>query len=324
MNQTNTESTESSSSASQDLSELPFNEYEAARKAGTSGSVEVEKSATDLKSDQNESSESDTEENDSEEQLDEAEEKELDSDSKDLDDKPKKKSGFQRRIDKLNAAKAKVQQEADFWREQALKGAGEPKTESKKADSTPATAEGEPNPENYDTHSEFVRDLTRWEIKQAEKIRDQEAEQSRLKSEREKAAKTLRDGIKSFKETHDDFDDVVESVDDVLMSPVIQQAILSSDNGPELMYELAKNRAEYERINSLEPVAAARAIGRLEAKLSAESTEKRSEPVKTTKAPKPLAPVGKGSGLVTKSLNDPSISFEEYERLRMQQLKSKR
>src|SRR5206468_5111195 len=93
--------------------------------------------------------------------------------------KPKKKGGFQRRIDKLNAAKAAAQQEADYWKRLALeKGAGEPKKDQvdSKAPATAQSNEGKPNPDNFDTHAEYVEALTDWKTEQNFKKRAQQSE----------------------------------------------------------------------------------------------------------------------------------------------------
>jgi hypothetical protein len=301
------------------LSELSFADYEAARKGESKAPEESdEKSATDSKSDQNESPESDPEENEAEETKDDEDEE---SESKE-DDKPKKKGGVHRRIDKLVKAKAQAQQEAEYWREQAMKSSGQ-KAESKKVGSTPAVADDKPNPENFDTHAEYVEALTDWKITQKEKLQAQAAAESARKSEQEKAIKSHVERVKSFSKSVDDFSEVLESVDDIRVSETVEQAIIESENGPALMYELAKNREEFERINSLPPIAAARELGRIEARLTA-STEKRSEAKKVTSAPRPVAPVGRSSGASVKpALNDPNIPFAEYERQRLAQLRRK-
>jgi hypothetical protein len=82
------------------------------------------------------------------------------------------------------------------------------------------------------------------------------------------------------------------------------------------MYELAKNRKEYERINSLNALAMAREIGKIEAKLSrSKTTEAQEEIKKITKAPAPLKPVGsKSSGISNKSPDE--MDFHEYKKWR--------
>src|SRR5690348_10626658 len=88
------------------------------------GKEEVKSSAPELKDalEQNKNSEPDTEETEVEgEAKDESEDSaEADEDSDESKDtekgKPKKKGGFQRRIDKLNAAKSEFQREAEYWK----------------------------------------------------------------------------------------------------------------------------------------------------------------------------------------------------------------
>ena len=131
-----------------------------------------------------------------------------------------------------------------------------------------------------------------------------------------------RERVKSFADKTEDFMDVIEAVDDIPVSAALQEIIVSSENGPELMYELAKNREEYERIAKLSPLAVARELGKLEVKLAARASEQKAEPKKLTKAPQPIEPVGSGgAGKVRKSITDPDISQAEYERLRREQLK---
>jgi hypothetical protein len=62
------------------------------------------------------------------ESKDDAEELEASGDDK---DKPKKKGGFQRRIDKLNAAKADAQREAEYWKQEALKSVSQSQARAK-------------------------------------------------------------------------------------------------------------------------------------------------------------------------------------------------
>ncbi|MFC0282410.1 hypothetical protein ACFFJB_02055 [Camelimonas abortus] len=57
-----------------------------------------------------------------------------------------------------------------------------------------------------------------------------------------------------------------------------------------LKYHLAKNPADLQRLNAMDPLSAARAIGRLEAKLSLPTANR------TSKAPPPTAPIKGGAG----------------------------
>ncbi len=71
------------------------------------------------------------------------------------------------------------------------------------------------------------------------------------------------------------------------VSDVLKQLLLESEKGPLLQYHFAKNASDLRRINALPPLAAAREVGRLEARLSL------AKPSTATNAPPPVtAPKG--------------------------------
>lgn len=332
--QPNEQSTETTQTQAKDPGELSFSEYEAMRRGGGK-SVETSqpaalaaKPAEQKKSEESETSETEDSEVEADEESEvEGDEPEAKEDSE--KDKPRKKGGFQRRIDKLNARNTAIQQQLEYWKEQALKGAKldskDKPAEKSDAPKGEANQAGKPDPDKFDTHAEYVEALTDWKLEQREKAAREKAEQDRIKTEQETLIKSHTERVKAFTEKTKDFHEVLEQVDDVPVSPTVEHILLSSENGPELMYELAKNRADYERINKLSPVAAAREIGKIEAKIaaskSASSETKKQEPKKLTQAPKPIAPVGGSKGTVEKSIDDPELSFAEYERLRREQMK---
>ena len=243
------------------------------------------------------------------------------------DDKTaKKKGGFQRRIDKLNAAKATAQQETEYWKNLALKSAVDPKTEPK-VEPTKAKAEaGKPDPSKFDTHAAYVEALTDWKTDQKLSERDQKDEQKKAQTAQAKLVETYVERKNDFAEKAKDFYEVVSEVDDIQMSSAFREIILSSENGPELAYELAKNREEYARVNKLPPLAAAREMGKLEAKLSKPSETKTKETKTASSAPKPIAPVGGGgkASAPPKTLEEAAKhSFAEFKRLREAELKTK-
>lgn len=301
--------------ADQDLS---FSEYEKLRR-GESVVREQPKSAPEQKKAQEQK---DHVESDTAKAEDEVVDQENDDDHDEGEEraKPKKKGGFQRRIDKLNARAAESERRSQALEQELaqLKGAGAGKvpTETK-------SQEGKPSPDNFETHAEYVDALTDWKIEQKEIARKQEAEKSKLEIEHKAKLKTHYDRVNAFAEKVKDFKEKLEEVDDVMLPSAFQEVIFSSDNGPELLYELAKNRSELERIAKLPPLACARELGRLESKLPGlSSEEKKQEQKKITKAPKPIDPVGKNAkGVVAKSIDDPDLTFSEYEKLRREQLK---
>lgn len=63
-----------------------------------------------------------------------------------------------------------------------------------------------------------------------------------------------------------DYDEVV-GLSEVVVAPHVTDTILESDRGPEVAYYLAQHPEKADQINGLSPIAAARAIGRIEASL---------------------------------------------------------
>lgn len=277
-----------------------------AAQGNLSKDVEVEKKPAPEKSDEKElpaseadtSSDDETDENDS----DESEE------TQGTEEKPKKKkSGFKKRIDKLNSRLSEREREIAFLREQMAKTA-QPKEEV--AQKSESKGDGEPNPDDFETIKDYTRAVAKWELAQDKKL---QAEQE-LKSKQQKEVEAHNKRVEAFAKSQDDFWDVIEDVDDIQASEPLQQLILESDLGPQLMYEIASNREEFLRLNALNERSLAREIGKLEAKLSS-SKEVYQETKKPTKTPAPLKTVGnKSSGTSTKSPDE--MDFHEYKKWR--------
>jgi hypothetical protein len=284
---------------------------ESEEQSSTSSAPEAEKP-----SEQNNASESDPE----------GEKKPETNEESELEEKEsgKKKGGFQRRIDKLSAKITAKDQELEYWKQQALKGAGAPKMEPEvKPLVQSLTSDGKPKPENFETHAEYVEALTDWKTEQKLRERDQRAAKERFDEAQSKIVTSYSERAKAFSTKTPDFQEVIEEVNHIPLSPTLQDIILNSENGPELAYELAKNPGEFERISKLPPTVCAREVGRFEVKLN--SSKRSGTEKKITQAPTPIAPVGTGGkGSVAKSIYDQGLSQTEYEALRREQLKKRR
>lgn len=264
-------------------------------------------------SEQKESTESETEE---------TEETEGQGKEEKESEAPKKKGGFQRRIDKLNSRVSAKEQEVEYWKQQALKSASAttPTSESK-----PKAAEGKPKPESFDTHTDYVEALTDW--KTDTKLQERDAKQFKETFDREqtKIVSSYTEKAKAFSAKNADFADVISEVDHIPISASLRDLLLNADNGPQLAYELAKLPEDYARIAKLPPLACAREIGKLEYRLSSKSSSSESIEKKITKAPRPIEPVGTGGkGSTPKSISDPDLSQREYEAIRREQMKKRR
>ena len=231
-----------------------------------------------------------------------------------------KKPGVHNRIGELTKEKhdAKreaeaAQREAEYWRQQALKAA-EQNPEPTQADAPT----GEPTREQFDyDDAQYMKAWYKWQ-------RDQErAEETRTKQaeEAQKRHKTFQEREQAFAAAHPDYEEVAKA-EHVPITKEMAEAIIESDDAPAIAYYLGQNLEEASAIAAMSPIAAARAIGRIEAKLSAKpSVPDPITPTKTvTRAPEPVTTLS-GSPAVTKSYDD--MSMEEYDATRKKERAAK-
>lgn len=231
---------------------------------------------------------------------DESERTDEDAPKEGEEQKPKKKGGFKRKI-------AKIEQERDYWRQEALK----PRTADTPKDPVAATAaEGEPNPEDFATQVEFAKAIAAWTYKQEKSASDKADQQQKAKAIEQDKFATHLDRVKEFAETHDDFEEVMQAAGSITIPDAVVSLLVDAENGAEILYELAKQPKEFKRICALGDIAAARELGRFESKLKSSSDSKETPEPKTTKAPKPITPLSAKGGAISKSPDD--MDFDEY------------
>jgi hypothetical protein len=270
--------------------------------------------------DQKEPSDVEDDEDADDSKEDEEEEEGLKADNDD-EDRPKKKSGFKKRIERFQRRLSEKEQEAQYWREQALRA----QTQAPKPQDTEPTLDLAPNTDqkpiadHFESIEEYVEAVTDWKLRQAEARLIEQDQLTQAKSSFQTQVEQFQAKVVEFKQTHDDFDEVVDDASDVILTPGLQESILSSDLGPQVMYELASNKQELLRINQLSPLAQAREIGKLEARITSKLQEPSPKPQlkTTTKAPPPPKPLsGKTDKGTKKSIYDADLSQQEFERLR--------
>lgn len=209
----------------------------------------------------------------------------------------------QKRIDKAIARQKEAENRASDL-EKRLAALEQRSTSPKEVD------DKEPTLDKFDSFDEYVAAKAEWVA--AKKIdtvlseREQREKEERAARERQTTLDSWNKRVKDATVEIPDFEEVLAD-SDVPMTPVMQDAIMDSDIGPKLAYFLATNPDEAMRIASLSPIAAIRAIGRIEEKLVTPVAKK------TTSAPPPITPVG-GKASVKK---DPGqMSDEEYAKWR--------
>ena len=99
---------------------------------------------------------------------------------------------------------------------------------------------------------------------------------------------------------YDDFEQVAYNPK-LTITGVMAETIQSSDVGPEIAYYLGSNPKDADRISKLTPLAQAKEIGKIEAKLASDPPVRR-----TTSAPAPISPVtARTSGSPAYDTTDP-------------------
>lgn len=211
------------------------------------------------------------------------------------DDKPARKGGFQRKIER------QAKEIEELRRQLAGKTAASAADNSKSAE--PATKTEQPKPElpqyekpkpkleDFDSMEQFAEALTDWKLdaKDFERIQLSKAEEQR------KQAQTVIEGwnsrVKDVKQERPDYDDVLKSVEDIQIPPAHQRLFLDSEIGPKIAYDLASDPDELKKFAAMDPLTAARFFGKLETAYQSQEDPKTPEP-RVSSAPRPVRPVG--------------------------------
>lgn len=193
---------------------------------------------------------------------------------------PKKSKGVQKRIDELTGNWRSAERDRDYWRDLALQ---------KKEEPAQTVTETPPKPDDFDDYADFISAQASFTVKQelatanaVESKREAEKEAGRKKTQ---ALETFDKQVHEARGRYDDFDAVVFDPS-VPINDAMVAVISQSEQGADIAYHLGTNPAEAQRIARMEPLAAARELGRIEYALSA--------PRKTTNAPKPAAVINRG------------------------------
>lgn len=214
------------------------------------------------------------------------------------DDKGQFKSGAQKRIYALVFQRHQAEREAAYWKQQA------------QATQAPAAA---PKVSDFDSHDEYEQAMLEHRIEDGvNRGLAKTAEQHATKFSQQAqtaAAETYNQRVSEAVTRMPDFVEVVGK-SEVPMSAALQEALMDSEKGPELVYHLAKNPAEAERLNAMSVRQMDREIGRLETSIGTKAPPA-PPAARTTNAPPPVKP---GSPASAPANTDPSkMTQTEYE-----------
>jgi hypothetical protein len=171
-----------------------------------------------------------------------------------------------------------------------------------------------PSPDNFKDAFEYAEALAEWSAEQALAKREQEVKQKEVEAKRETVIKTWQQKLEVTKAEYPDYDDMVSS-SSVKVNDTIRDAILESDVGPRILYELASDDDLAEKLSTITTAGALKLIGKLEAQF-----EKTEEPAKAEKktvaaksnAPEPIRPLRSTGGVADVAMDGDKLSFQQW------------
>lgn len=218
-----------------------------------------------------------------------------------------KKGGWQKRIDKLTARNYELEKELETERAKAAKPADRSATE-------PPNSEVKPKLEDFKTHEEWVEAVADWKIEQRFAKEAQQAVQEEASDRTKEVFDAHNKRVSEALGKHEDFEEVVKSAEDIGFSRDAGLTIFELENGPEVMYHLAKNRDQLEALAKLSPVRQIAKLGAISESLlqsdSPSTPQEKTEEKPVTKAPPPIKPVGASGAKST--VNEDELSDDEW------------
>lgn len=200
-------------------------------------------------------------------------------DNEENPDKPAARSYTQEEVDRIaDKVRRNAKRDAELRVRREVQSAAAPSVEKKDPPEEPKPAQ-EPKRDDFDTHEEYTRALTRYDAaavarEEADK-REQKTREEEHKKAGEKAAQEWHAKIAKAEAKHDDFRDVLEDhaeTFEMIYGAPMRSAITESDIGPEIVYHLCsteEGRAEAKRIAGLKGYKQAAEIAKIEEKLEA-------------------------------------------------------
>ena len=211
------------------------------------------------------------------------------------DEAKPEKTYTQAEIDAM-IGKRLAREQRKWEREQAAKSADSQVLRAPVKDVPPA--------DQFESPEAYADALAEQKAQELVRQRDVQREQAEI-------ADAYEQRVEKALEKYDDFEQVAYNPK-IRITDAMAETIRSSDSGPDIAYFLGSNPKEAERISRLSPLAQAKEIGGIEAKLATAPPVKRS-----SSAPAPITPVtARASGSPSYDTTDPrsvkSLSTSEW------------
>ena len=210
-------------------------------------------------------------------------------------DKPKQNPKLEKRFSELTkrAKQAEAEKQALEARLQELESKVAPAPQQIEQDIL-----GEkPQASQFQDAFEYAEALAEWSAEKALVERDKQEQQRMIEKERQEVIKSWTSKLEKAKAELPDFDEMVAS-SQVQVRDEVRDAILESDVGPQILYQLASDDELAQRISTMPVNKALRELGKLEVQFERKEApaEVKSELVARSKAPAPIKPLTAGKG----------------------------
>lgn len=233
-------------------------------------------------------------------------------------DKPTKQTAQERVWDLANKRRAaEVKADTAERRVQDL----EAELRIVKAQAAPIETTNKPNRSQFVSDDSYIEALTDWKADAAIAKRESQQREAQVMAEQADVAKGWEKRQQAAITSIPDYAETV-GASDVQIPGYVEQALLESEQGPEIAYYLALHPEEAKRIAAMKPLAAIRRITQLERDLTDVAADEQddkkpaakavADPPKKSRAPEPINPV---RGAVSANLG-PTSDFAEYRRRR--------
>lgn len=243
------------------------------------------------------------------------------------DEKPKIRGGFQAKIDRL----VKTQAALEEAKSAAERRAAELEAKLNGNGATELDTNAEPQRNKFATEAEYIRALTRWEVKQEMKAEREAEEKQALEAQNKKSISAYNEKAIEAQLRYEDWKEVMAQ--DISIPTIVGDAIIHTiKNGPDVAYFLGKHPEICEEMLAVHPLEAVTMAVKISEELEKESdsekeeenaakeAEEREKAIKAAeirkRPPAPIKPVSSGASRSTIPLD--KADYQAYKKLRAQ------
>jgi len=226
-------------------------------------------------------------------------------------DEKKQNPKLEKRFSELTKARKEAEARAEELEKRLVA------IESKQAPIQEPESNRKPTPDDFKDAFEYAEALADWSAEQALARRDQEIKQKEVQAKRETVIQTWQQKLEATKAELPDYEVMVQS-SSMSVNDTVRDAIVESDVGPRILYELASNDELAEKLSTMTTAGALKLIGKLEAQF--EKTEAPVAGKKTvaakSKAPEPIRPLRSTSGIADVGMDGNDMSYQQWKAAR--------